>query len=292
MGEKDFTEDLVGKLGLLLKSVRIGSVIPLLYAITVSEDGEIQPGLNDEGVPKRGGGTGFEQDILIYEEASGETSIVPRVAIEVKFQRITTHDTLVYAEKARRIRSIYPYLRYGLLLGEMASIPPRALRLGVEFDFIITIGNKLSDQELSELARLLECEIENSHLLGAAFTGKVKVFKLRRDLQINYSETKKPWMITPSKISPPKKDKGTKTIDPIVDLSKPSFYVYENWRAEQKAVIHSGSCSSCNYGKGVHPGASNDNGRWYGPFYSFQDAYQCASETNRPIRSCKKCAPG
>ena len=31
-----------------------------------------------------------------------------------------------------------------------------------------------------------------------------------------------------------------------------AFWIYENWTAENKAVIHRGDCSFCNEGKGIH----------------------------------------
>jgi len=31
-----------------------------------------------------------------------------------------------------------------------------------------------------------------------------------------------------------------------------SFFIYENWVAEKKAVIHRGECSFCNNGRGIH----------------------------------------
>jgi hypothetical protein len=107
----------------------------VLYALSFDEQGQLQLGVDAAGEPVRGGGTGFEQDILIFERVQGGvTSIIPRVIAEVKFGRVTTHDALTYAEKARRIRIIYPFVRYGLILGQMSGIPGRVLRLGQEFD--------------------------------------------------------------------------------------------------------------------------------------------------------------
>jgi hypothetical protein len=44
-----------------------------------------------------------------------------------------------------------------------------------------------------------------------------------------------------------------------------SDFVYENWTAEHKAVIHEASCGSCNPGLGCHANPlGNKNGRWHG----------------------------
>ena len=64
-----------------------------------------------------------------------------------------------------------------------------------------------------------------------------------------------------------------------------SFYVYENWTAEQKAVIHRGSCGNCKEGEGCHENPlGNRNGRWHGPFESLEAAEAAAMRTNRPVR--------
>ena len=44
-----------------------------------------------------------------------------------------------------------------------------------------------------------------------------------------------------------------------------SFWVYENWTAEHKAVVHAGTCGNCNDGVGCHENRrGNRNGRWLG----------------------------
>ncbi len=68
-----------------------------------------------------------------------------------------------------------------------------------------------------------------------------------------------------------------------------SYYVYENW-THKKAVVHAGNCSFCNAGQGIHPAASNRNGRWHGPFEDKEAALQAAQETRRVIvRTCTFC---
>jgi hypothetical protein len=71
-----------------------------------------------------------------------------------------------------------------------------------------------------------------------------------------------------------------------------NFYVYENWVAEgHKARIHKGSCGDCHEGKGKHPGASNKNGMWHGPFKSLTEAQKAAERTGGHISYCKHCHP-
>ncbi len=64
-----------------------------------------------------------------------------------------------------------------------------------------------------------------------------------------------------------------------------SYYVYENWTAEHKAVIHRSSCGNCNEGRGCHENLlGNKNGKWHGPFVSLEKARRVAENTGKPVR--------
>ena len=64
-----------------------------------------------------------------------------------------------------------------------------------------------------------------------------------------------------------------------------TYYVYENWTAENKAVIHKDSCGNCKEGEGCHENPlGNKNGRWSCPFKSIEEAERFARETGRPVR--------
>jgi len=64
-----------------------------------------------------------------------------------------------------------------------------------------------------------------------------------------------------------------------------SYWVYVNWTAEHKAVIHWGSCGNCNNGKGCHPNPLGEkNGAWRGPFRDLDEARERAKETHKPVR--------
>ncbi len=182
--EEEFGERLAAQLRPLVpKKYIIETKRSLLYAVSFSDDGSLQLGQNADREPTRGGGTGFEQDLLIFERSqTGETAIIPRVSVELKFGRINTHDGIVYSEKARRIKSIYPYLRYGLVLGEMASIPPRTLRLGTEFDFIAAVPDTSGAAPRGRLAKLLRKELRLSCNLTDVLRGDRKIGLLHNDL--------------------------------------------------------------------------------------------------------------
>lgn len=64
-----------------------------------------------------------------------------------------------------------------------------------------------------------------------------------------------------------------------------SYWVYESWVAENKAVVHSSSCGFCNNGAGRGTNIHGDrNGRWTGPFGTLSDAACAAEATGRPTR--------
>jgi hypothetical protein len=161
----------------------------LLYDLSVDERGAVQMGVDiDTGEPIRGKGKGFEQDILIYEKVNeAHTSIVPRIVVEVKYNHVTTHDVIVYSEKANRIRRIYPYVRYGLLLGKFKTVPGRVLRLGQEFDFICTLQHPFVDAQIQDLRQLLMDEVQVSISLGKLLTGNIKTSMVHRKLLLKGS---------------------------------------------------------------------------------------------------------
>jgi hypothetical protein len=160
----------------------------LLYAVSFDDHGGLQLGQNDDREPTRGGGTGFEQDLLLFERSSkGETSIIPRVSVELKFGGVSTHDSIVYSEKARRIRAIYPFVRYGLILGGLRHIPGRTLRLGTEFDFVVAVPRRLESRALGRLSKLLRDELRLSCRMTAVLRGRDKVSVLHRSIRYRAS---------------------------------------------------------------------------------------------------------
>ncbi len=172
------------------EGIEIATGISLLYAITFDDSGNLRVPLDDEGKPKRGGGAGFQQDILLFEkapfsaEASGavHTSIVPRVIAEVKLGGVTTHAVITYSEKARRIRAIYPFARYGLILGGVSRVPGRVLRLGQEFDFIVVLNNPPEELEIEALSDMLQEECQTSEDVARMLSGESKIRTLHRSL--------------------------------------------------------------------------------------------------------------
>jgi hypothetical protein len=183
--ELQFTKELIKTLSPVLIDAKIDSGISVLYEMPIDDDGVVCMGVNaDTGQAYRGKGTGFEQDILVYEEKlKGNTTIMPRVIAEVKYGRVTTHDAIVYSYKAECIKRIYPFCRYGMILGGMKTIPGRVLRHGRAFDFIFTLAYPFLPDQISEIGAMFLSELETSRLTGAVMKGTRKLRVFRRGIE-------------------------------------------------------------------------------------------------------------
>lgn len=106
----------------------------------------------------------FATDLAIVENF-GDESWKPRVVVEAKLGRITTHDAITYSQKAAYHRFVHPYLRYGIMLGNRVHypLPGRLYRHGAQFDFMISFeGLEPTESENTRFAKLLREEVEAS----------------------------------------------------------------------------------------------------------------------------------
>jgi hypothetical protein len=115
------------------------------------------------GEKPKGKPIGYATDILIREDISTERW-KPRVIVELKINSINTHDSITYSEKAYAHKSVFPYLRYGIVIGNhRGPIPWRLHRHGVHFDFMMVITSiKPTKTEISKLTGILKSEIDAS----------------------------------------------------------------------------------------------------------------------------------
>jgi hypothetical protein len=157
--EKEWVESVVGlltrRLRIPLLSLAITSGKRLPYAHEIVEYGE--------GVPSKHNTVAYETDILIAE-VIGEVW-KPRIVIEGKLGRVSTHDAITYSEKASTHKNVHPYLRYGILLGnrEHYPLPGRLFRHGAYFDFMLSwVKPDPSAPELSVMLKLIRTEIRAS----------------------------------------------------------------------------------------------------------------------------------
>ena len=127
---------------------------------------------------------GYQTDLLIAERLLGSAAWVPRVVIEFKLGRVTTHDVLTYSAKAATHKNLHPYLRYGIVIGKFeGAVPRRLIRHGHHFDFMLTLGSEaLTSGDRDRLIQLIREEVEASQKISAVLAGKSDVYLLHRQL--------------------------------------------------------------------------------------------------------------
>jgi hypothetical protein len=136
-----------------------GNKTNLVYQIIINGNCDVQP--DNPAHPSRGN-YAFQTDILIKKGK------IPIVAIETKYESLTTHDILTYSTKAMKHREIYPYLRYGLIVGNYGKIPNRFFIHNQGFDFAASLSyndNSFLDGELDGIINMIKRQIEDSEKL-------------------------------------------------------------------------------------------------------------------------------
>ena len=106
----------------------------------------------------------YQTDLVVLDH-EGEQSWKPRVIVEAK-KSITTHDVITYSQKALSHKTVHPYIRYGIMLGNGKPLPWRLYRHGVHFDFMISfLGTKPSKTETEAFGEIIHAEIDASRKL-------------------------------------------------------------------------------------------------------------------------------
>ena len=105
----------------------------------------------------------FETDLVLYEEK--DSKIKPRVIIEAKLGRVSSHDAITYSYKAEKHKATTPYLRYGIMIGDRkhSPLPGRLFRHGTNFDFMFSFtGISPNPDEWRAFTAMLKKEIKYS----------------------------------------------------------------------------------------------------------------------------------
>jgi len=139
------------------KNLRVHQGQKLTYALEIRSYSEVN--LTDFSA--------YETDILITEQLE-DGSWKPRVVVEVKINRVTTHDAITYSEKSLKHKHIHPYLRYGIVLGNRKHypLPGRLYRNGAYFDFMLSwVKFEPQNNELDDLVNILIEEVKASRKL-------------------------------------------------------------------------------------------------------------------------------
>jgi len=160
MNETEFREKLLEKLQKELKDyeVEVEKNKNLIYRVIVNEKFSFEP--NTPREPKRGSHA-FQTDLLI---TSSKDDSLPLVVIETKYEGFSTHDVLVYSTKAQRHKEIYPYLRYGLVVGGVNKITNKFFTHNIGFDFAYALKSTDDSESIKELSEIIKNQVENAYL--------------------------------------------------------------------------------------------------------------------------------
>jgi hypothetical protein len=148
----------------------------LLYQVTVDNRLELNVKIKD---PKRGQ-SAFQTDLCVFEKIDSDTEI-PRVVLEFK-SRLTTHDVLTYSSKARKHKQVYPYLRYGLVIGSKMTIPGRFFTHNESLDFCVAAASYKANRLHELFAKLLREEVSASRELERIVFDNNQVHVFRNEI--------------------------------------------------------------------------------------------------------------
>jgi hypothetical protein len=152
----------------------------LIYKVIIDENLQYKP--NNPKSPKRGN-YAFQTDLVIVKKE--RDSFLPLVVIETKYEGFSTHDVLTYSTKALRHKEIYPYVRYGLVVGGNNKIDNRFFTHNIGFDFAIALQN-IDEQGIQKLCDIIvKKQLKTAELLLDIFGGrKSKVKKYNAIVEI------------------------------------------------------------------------------------------------------------
>lgn len=134
--------------------------------------------------------TKFETDLCIYEKVGDR--IKPRVIIESKIGRISSHDVITYSYKAECHKNVIPYLRYGIMFGDRDTypLPGRAFRHGTHFDFLFSfVGLTPTELEKNTFLEILKKEVVYSQqieeiLSNSRSRNRKRYFALQKEFHL------------------------------------------------------------------------------------------------------------
>ncbi len=162
MGETEWLDSVVEEVSRHVtkydKSLRLKTRFPLAYGFEI---------ISFSGETCHTNTKTFQTDLAVIENL-GEDIWKPRVIVEAKLGSITTHDAITYGHKASLHKAVFPYLRYGVLLGNRSHhpLPGRLYRHGSRFDFMISfIGLRPTPKEIKCFTDLLISEVAASRTL-------------------------------------------------------------------------------------------------------------------------------
>lgn len=152
---------------------------PLLYEVTVNNRLEVT--INPRK-PSRGR-SAFQTDLCIFEEVDADI-VIPRVVMEFK-STVSTHDVITYSAKARKRKSVYPYLRYGLVAANEATVPGRFFKHNEGLDFCVAVATYKVNRVHEIFTSLWHDEVEASRCLEKIAYERTPVHVFRNEILLD-----------------------------------------------------------------------------------------------------------
>jgi hypothetical protein len=149
-------------------NITVGS--NLLYSLEIDASGQVRPNEKERRDPKRGQLYAFETDILIEKKRPS----IPLVVLELKYGVFSTHDVITYSSKATRHKQIYPYLRYGFVLGGSQSLSKKFLAHNQGIDFAASVTDVATDGQ--KLIQLVRRQIRDADRMASVMRNNKKTF--------------------------------------------------------------------------------------------------------------------
>lgn len=190
MNEKEFKEKLERILQKELgNDVKIERDKNLIYKVIVNEKFSFKP--DTPKAPKRGmDNYAFQTDLLIKDNKM-ENKDLPLVVIETKYGGFSTHDVLTYSTKAQRHKEIYPYLRYGLVVGGKNTINDKFFTHNIGFDFACALRSIDNANLIKDLAKIINQQVKSARsLLNILKNKRNKIKKFSTIIRIEYDKEK------------------------------------------------------------------------------------------------------
>lgn len=177
MTEEEFQDILTARLKEYFKKdgIVVNKWKNLIYRVIVGSNMKYVPETPLKNIRGR---FAFQTDILISKDS------VPLVVIELKYRGITTHNILTYSSKAQEHKRIYPYLRYGLVVGGRKNIPKRFFVHNFGFDFAFALPDLEDRKETEKLVEILREQVLNASTLLKIFEQNKKVKFVNSSLKI------------------------------------------------------------------------------------------------------------
>lgn len=122
----------------------------------------------------------YEVDLLIKEKRDNYS--IPRLIIESKYKKITTHDVITYSNKAKAHKKLYNGLRYGIMVGNSneKNINSRLINHGDDFDFMFIFdAERPNDKEWNVFLDIVKRNLESADEIENVFNDGRKKDKKR-----------------------------------------------------------------------------------------------------------------